>query len=187
MLFFILLGSSSSLFSLFFVSLQRAFCIVVNYTCSLLFFWIFYLLLTPFVRRPISASDCVQGTRTQPLICVGRSVHYWVPCTINKEGFCEIAFVVVVDTHLPCFKALAYVLPHFDQLPVTHVLIRASSSVCWGLLFCLCKAFIFYKFAESSLSVHISRVSWRFTIDLCLLNLSKRSSFKSLSRRCATK
>ena len=68
--------------------------------------------------------------RTQPLICVGCSVHYWVPSTINKGGFFEIAFVVVVDTHLPRFKALAYVLPHFDQLPVTHVLIRASSSVC---------------------------------------------------------
>ena len=29
-------------------------------------------------------------------------------------------FVVVVDTHLPLFEALAYVLPHFDEL--THVL-----------------------------------------------------------------
>ena len=71
---------------------------------------------------------CVRGTRTQPLICVGCSVHYWVPCAINKGGFFEIAFVVVVDTHLPRFEALAYVLPHFDAL--THVVIRASSSVC---------------------------------------------------------
>ena len=30
---------------------------------------------------------CVRGTRTQPLICVGCSVHYWVSCAINKGGF----------------------------------------------------------------------------------------------------
>ena len=30
-------------------------------------------------------------------------MHYWVSCAINKRGFFEIAFVVVVvvDTHLP--------------------------------------------------------------------------------------
>ena len=55
-------------------------------------------------------------------------VNYLVPCAINKGGFFEIAFVIVVDTHLPRFEALAYVLPHFDEL--THVVIRASSSVC---------------------------------------------------------
>ena len=71
---------------------------------------------------------CVRGTRTQPLICVGCSVHYWVPYAINKGCFFEIAFVVVVDTHLPRFEALAYVLPHFNEL--THVVIRSSSSVC---------------------------------------------------------
>ena len=69
---------------------------------------------------------CVRGTRTQPLICVGYSVHYWVSCAVNKGGFFEIAFVVVVDTHLPPFEALAYVLPHFDAL--THVMIRVSSA-----------------------------------------------------------
>ena len=52
-----------------------------------------------------------QGTRTQPLICAGCSVHYWESCAINEEGF-----FVVVDTHLPRFEALAYVLPHFDAL-----------------------------------------------------------------------
>ena len=83
---------------------------------------------------------CVRGTRTQPLICVECSVHYWVPCAINKGVFFEMSFVIVVDTHLPRFEALAYVLPHFDEL--THVVIRASSSVCRGLLFCLRKAFI---------------------------------------------
>ena len=54
-------------------------------------------------------------------------MHYWVSCATNKGGFCEIAFVVVVDTHLPRFEALAYVLPHFDAL--THLVILASSSV----------------------------------------------------------
>ena len=60
----------------------------------------------------------------QPLICVGGSMHYCVACAIIKGRFCEIAFVLVVDTRLPRFEALAYVLPHFDEL------IRASSSVC---------------------------------------------------------
>ena len=60
--------------------------------------------------------------------CVGCSVHYWLPCAINKGGFFESAFVVAVDTHLPRFEALSYVLPHFDEL--THVVIPASSSVC---------------------------------------------------------
>ena len=69
-------------------------------------------------------NDCVRGRRTQPLICVGCSVHYWVSSAIDKGGFFEIAFVVVVDTHLPRFEALAYVLPHFNEL--THVVIRAS-------------------------------------------------------------
>ena len=32
---------------------------------------------------------------------------------------------IVVDTHLPHFEVLAYILPHFDEL--THVVIRASS------------------------------------------------------------
>ena len=52
-------------------------------------------------------SYCVRGARTHPLICVGCYVHYWVPCAINKGGFFEIAFVVIVDTHLPRFEALA--------------------------------------------------------------------------------
>ena len=72
-----------------------------------------------FFQTEVSSVDlfyCVRGTRKQPLICVGCSVHYWVPCAINKRGFFEIAFVVVVDTHLPRFEALAYVLPHFDEL-----------------------------------------------------------------------
>ena len=63
-------------------------------------------------------------------------MHYWVSCAINKGGFFEIAFVVVVvvDTHLPRFEALAYVLSHFDAL--THWVIGVSSE------------FIFQTFVE---------------------------------------
>ena len=92
--------------------------------------------------------NCVRGTRTQPLICVGCSVHYWVSCAINKGRF----FRICVDTHFPRFEAIAYVLPHIDAL--THLVIRVSS------------AFIFQTFSEIcylSLSlqrVHISKVSW---------------------------
>ena len=112
---------------------------------------------------------CVRGTRTQPLSCVGCSVHYWASCAINKVGFSKIVFVVV-DTHLPRFEALAYVLPHFDAL--IHVVIRVSS------------AFIFQTFAEVCYSVFVKRtylrVCWRSTIDLCFMNLPKRPSFKSV-------
>ena len=138
------------------------------------------------------ANYCVRGTRTQPLICVWFSVQYWMSCAIYKGGFFEIAFVVVVvDTHLPRFEALAYVLPHFDAL--THVVIRVSS------------AFIFQTFAEVCYSVFVNGSSFLksvlnlrkanifksllklYYIDLCLLNLSKRSSFKSFGGCYATK
>ena len=104
---------------------------------------------------------CVRGTRTQPLIFVGCSVPYWVSCAINKGGFFEITFVVVVDTHLPRFEALAYVLPHFDAL--THVVIGVSS------------AFIFQTFAGVYYSVFVNCSSFK-----SVLNLRKAYIFKSL-------
>ena len=71
-------------------------------------------------------------------------MHYWVSCAIIKGGFFEIAFVVV-DTLLLRFEALAYALPHFDEL--THVMIRASSAFIIQafseVFYCLRKAFIF--------------------------------------------
>ena len=103
---------------------------------------------------------CVRGTRTQPLICVGCSVHYWVSCAIINGGFIEIAFVVV-DTHLPCFEALAYILPHFDTL--TRVVIRVSS------------AFIFQTFTEVCYSVFVNRSSFK-----SVLNLHEAYIFQSL-------
>ena len=56
----------------------------------------------------------------------------------------DVVVVVVVDTHLPRFEALAYVLPHFDAL--THLVIRVSS------------AFIFQTFAEVCYSVFVNSI-----------------------------
>ena len=47
----------------------------------------------------------------------------WVSCANNKGGY-----FVVVDTNLPHFEVLAYVLSHFDAL--THAVFRVSSKVC---------------------------------------------------------
>ena len=55
------------------------------------------------------------------------------PVQLIREFFQDCIFVVV-DTLLPRFEALGYVLPHFDEL--THMVIRASS------------AFIILAFAE---------------------------------------
>ena len=74
-------------------------------------------------------------------------MHYWVPCANNEGGFFKIAFVFVVDTHLPRFEALAHVLPHFDE--PTHVVIRASS------------AFIIQAFAEVFYSAFVQRSSFK--------------------------
>ena len=65
---------------------------------------------------------CVRGTTTQPLICFRCSVHYWVSCAVL--GF--FVDCIFVDTYLPRFEALFYVLPHFDAL--THVVILVSSA-----------------------------------------------------------
>ena len=67
--------------------------------------------------RIYSLAFCVRGTRTRPLISV-RS-----PVQLIGQIFC-------VDTHLPRFEELAYILPHFDA--VTCLVIRS----------CLRKAFL---------------------------------------------
>ena len=118
------------------------------------------LLFGSYIFQQYCFRYCVRGTRTKPLICVGCSVRYLMSCAINKRVFFEIAFVVVVDTHLPRFEALAYVLPHFDAL--THVVIRVSS------------AFIFQTFAEVCYSVFVNRSSFK-----SVLNLRKAYIFKS--------
>ena len=120
------------------------------------------LLFGSYIFQQYCFRYCVRGTRTKPLICVGCSVRYLMSCAINKRVFFEIAFVVVVDTHLPRFEALAYVLPHFDAL--THVVIRVSS------------AFIFQTFAEVCYSVFVKRSSFK-----SLLNLRKAYIFQEFA------
>ena len=80
------------------------------------------------------------------------------------EVFFEIAFVVVVvNTHLPRFEALAYVLSHFDAL--TRVV----------TVICVSSAFIFQTFAEVCYSVFANCSSFKK-----VLNLRKAYIFKSL-------
>ena len=81
------------------------------------------------------------------------------PVQLIREVLFEIAFVVV-DTHLPRFEALAYVLPHFDTL--TRVMTRVSL------------AFIFQTFGEVCYSVFVNRSSFK-----SVLNLRKAYIFKS--------
>ena len=80
------------------------------------------------------------------------------PVQLISEVFWDC---ISVDTRLPRFEALAYVLPHFDAL--TRMVIRVSS------------AFIFQTFAEVYysvfVSVHLLNVCWIFV---------KRTYFKSL-------
>ena len=86
------------------------------------------------------------------------------PVQLIREVFRVCIFdvvVVVVDTHLPRFEALASGLPHFDAL--THLVIRVSS------------AFIFQTFAEVCYSVFVNRSSFK-----SVLNLRKAYIFKSL-------
>ena len=63
--------------------------------------------------------DSNDSASTADMVSTKPRVHYWVSCPINKGGFLEIAFVV--DTHLPRFEAIAYVLPHFDALCVCWI------------------------------------------------------------------
>ena len=82
------------------------------------------------------------------------------PVQLIREVFFEIA--LVVDTNLPRFEALSYVLPYFDAL--THVVIRVSS------------AFNFQTFAEVCYnSVFVNRSSFK-----SVLNVRKAYVFKSL-------
>ena len=63
--------------------------------------------------------DSNDSASTAVMMSTKPRVHYWVSCPINKGGFFEIAFVV--DTHLPRFEAIAYVLPHFYALCVCWI------------------------------------------------------------------
>ena len=81
---------------------------------------------------------------------------------------------ICVDTHLPRFEALAYVLPHFDAL--THVVISVSSTLS------------FQTFAEVCYSVFVKRSSFKSLLNLrkayikSLLKVYCRSVFAEFSK-----
>ena len=81
------------------------------------------------------------------------------PVQLISEVFWDC---ISVDTRLPRFEALAYVLPHFDAL--TRMVIRVSS------------AFIFQTFAEVYYSVFVKRSPFK-----CLLNLRKAYIFQEFA------
>ena len=103
-------------------------------------------------------SSCVLVTRTQPLICVGWSMHYSVSCAISKGGFFEIAYSSSTHICLALRRLLTFCLTLTRQL-----VIRVSS------------AFIFQTFAEVCYSVFVNRSSFK-----SVLNLRKAYIFKSL-------
>ena len=94
-------------------------------------------------------SFCVRGTRTQALICVGCAVHHWVSCAINKGGFLRLHFRRRRCRHT--FASLWGACLLFASLWRANscgdscVLGVHLSKVCWGLIFCLRKTFIFWK------------------------------------------
>ena len=67
-----------------------------------------------------------------------------------------------VDTHLPRFEVIAYVLPHFDA--PTHVVIRVSL------------VFIFQTFAEVCYSVFVKRSSFESLVKVYYRSLFAESS-----------
>ena len=78
----------------------------------------------------------------------------WVFCALLSEVF-FFRDCICVDTHLPRYEAIAYVLPHFDALThiVIHMCPRRSSLL-----------FVFVKYTYRSVFVS------------GLLNLRKRST-----------
>ena len=133
---------------------------------------------------------CLRGTRTQPLICVGCSVHYWVSCAINKGGFFRDCIRRRRRRHK--FSALWGACVRFASLwransrGVSSVLGVHLSNVCWRLLFCLRKSFIFLSvlnLCKAYIFKSLLKVYYRSVFDESF----KRSSFKSFGGRCATK
>ena len=94
-------------------------------------------------------NNCVRGMRTQPLICVGCSVHYWVSCAINKRGIFSSSTRISLAFRRHTFASLWGAYLRFASVWRTNscgdssVLDVHLSKVCWGLIFCLRKAFIF--------------------------------------------
>ena len=90
--------------------------------------------------------NCVRGTRTQPLLCVGCYLHYWVSRTINKGGFFprlhrRLRRHIFVSLWGACLRFAS--LWRANSRGDSCVLGVHLSNVRWGLLFCLRKSFIF--------------------------------------------
>ena len=90
--------------------------------------------------------NCVRGTRTQPVIGVGCSVHYWLSCAINKGGFFSRLHSSSL-THTfasPWGTCLRFAsLWRANSRGDSCILGAHLSNDYWGLLFCLSKSFIF--------------------------------------------
>ena len=118
---------------------------------------------------------CVRGhAGTQPLICVGCPVHYlhyWLFSAINKGGFFEIA---VRRRRRHTFASLWGASLRFASL------LRANSrgdSCVLGVHLSNVSVWVFRLRKSFFVKRTYLKVCWRSTIDLCLMNLPKRSSF----------
>ena len=127
-------------------------------------------------------NNCIRATRTQPLICVGCSVHYWVSCAINKRGFFRDC---ICRRRRHTFASLWGACLRFAFASLWPTNSRGDSCVLERLL----RSFILF-----SQSVHLLRVCWIFvkrTYFKSLLKVYYRyvfaESFKSFGGRCATK
>ena len=91
---------------------------------------------------------------------------------------------ICVDTHLPRYKAIAYVLPDFDAL--NHMVIHVSSALIYGICrrkahisICVCQGFVYF-----GLSLHIF-LAWFVTVFGKCVRLLVHASMKPgcLARR----
>ena len=115
---------------------------------------------------------CVRGTRTQPLISVDFSVHYWVSCVINRGGFFEMCRHTFASLWRACLRFASHW--RANSRGDSCFLGVHLSNVFWGLLFChllkVCWIFLKGTYLKSLL-----KVCYR-----CVFAGSKRSSSKSV-------
>ena len=115
---------------------------------------------------------CVRGRRTQPLISVGCSVHYWVSCAINKGGCFKMCRHTLASLWLACLRFASHW--RANSRGDSCFLGVHLSNVFWGLLFChlqkVCWIFVKRTYLKSLLNVYYR----------CVFAESKRSSSKSV-------
>ena len=110
--------------------------------------------------------NCVRGTRTQPILCVGCSVHYWGPVQLIREVFSRLHSLSSSSTH-NCLALIWGACLRFASHWRANLVIRVSS------------AFIFETFAVVCYSVFVKRSSFK-----SVLNLRKAYIFNSLLKVC---